>query len=133
MISVDYINIVCRDERVATFCPYFIIFLVSLFLATLVVGLFVCGPDRRVMFPFLVLNFLSGTGPKGHRSSTSSTSRSNYNSAHGHEGRHVDEDRGGAVGSRDEVALDGLVDRRGDIIHTKVVLQLQPLVDVSLI
>lgn len=49
-------------------------------------GLFV-WPGRRVMFPFLVLNFLSGTGPKGHQSSTSSTSQTNYNPTHGQQHR----------------------------------------------
>lgn len=74
----------------------------GLFLVALLVGcVFVCAgrfvwPSRRVMFPFWVLNFLSETRPKGHPSSTSSTSRTNYNSTHGSGGRHADEDGGGA-------------------------------------
>lgn len=108
MISVDYFNIARREECVETFCFHFSIELLKtkascrpLFLVALLVGCVLCAgrfvwPGRRVMFPFLVLNFLSGTGPKGHPSSTSSTSRTNYNSTHGSEGRHVNEDGGGA-------------------------------------
>lgn len=44
-------------------------------------------PSRRVMFPFLDLNSLPDTGPKGHSGSASSTARTDNTSAHGRDGR----------------------------------------------
>lgn len=47
---------------------------------------------------------LADTNPKGHLSSAGSTTRTNYNSTHGHDGRHVESDKD--MNLRNEVLAD---------------------------